>query len=82
MSTEAKPVRLQFNQTGAWRNAIGFDAGNQTKSIEILQHAAALALLTGATARVVVDDGSQMAIARWNETDGWHDAVTRKPITW
>lgn len=43
----SRPAQLQFNQSGAWRSALNFDAGEVP--VEFLQAADQLARLSGST---------------------------------
>jgi hypothetical protein len=80
MSAATKPVRLQFNQMGAWRNAIDFDAADPNAAGEVMFYGAMLAECTKATARVITTDGMQSALAIWSSDKGWRDAKTGKPV--
>lgn len=71
-----KTVRLQFNQKGAWRNALDFDAGNDTTAAEIQHYAAMLAWASNARARIVTVDGLQTALAHWTQETGWVNSST------
>jgi hypothetical protein len=75
--TRVRPVKLQVNQTGAWRNVVSFDASKQGQCAEVLSAAEKLADAVRATMRVVIDDGSPSPIVllRWSSIDdGWKDA--------
>lgn len=74
----AKPVKLQINTTGAWRNVIDFDAYKPRQSSAAMKHGAALAGIAGGTCRVVLADGTQAALAHWTPEAGWIDSVTGK----
>jgi hypothetical protein len=80
MSAATKPVRLQFNQMGAWRNALDFDAADPNASGEVMFYAAMLGTCTNAKARIVTTDGLQRALASWDAEKGWCDAKTGKPV--
>lgn len=73
-----KPVQLQINTTGAWRNVIAFDADKARQSSAAMKHGAALAGIAGGTCRVVLADGTQAALAHWTPEAGWVDSVTGK----
>ena len=75
-----RPVRLQFNQQGAWRNALDFDASNDTVASQVMYFAARLCTCTGARARIVTNDGLQDALARWSAGAGWVNAKTGEPL--
>lgn len=76
-----KPVVLQFNSTGAWRNCITFDAANERKAAKVMKHAVELARIGNSTLRIVSTDSSQPPLAIWAEDTGWVDFVTRKPLS-
>lgn len=76
----SKPLRMQFNQKGAWRNALDFDCSDPDKAGEVMHLSAQLAALTNATARIVMTDGSQTVVAHWSPGAGWRDAVTGNPL--
>lgn len=73
-------VRLQFNQKGAWRNAIDFNASDADQAADIMLCGAHLARAAGATARIATADGMQLCIASWNPDIGWHDPKTGKGL--
>jgi hypothetical protein len=81
MSTPSKPVKLQINATGAWRNVLTFNAADDDQAASVMHHAAELARIGKASLRIATDDGLQTAITYWHATSGWVDAVTRKPLT-
>jgi hypothetical protein len=81
MSAFKKPVRLQFNQMGAWRNALDFDADNPGVSSEVMFYGGMLAEATNAKARIVSTDGLQTVLISWDSDKGWCDAKTGKPFS-
>lgn len=74
----AKPVKLQINTTGAWRNVIEFDADKARVSSAAMKHGAALAGIAGGSCRVVLADGTQAPLAHLTPEAGWVDSVTGK----
>lgn len=75
-----KPVALQINTTGAWRNVIKFDAANDEDSHKVMKHAPALAIVGSGTLRIVTDDGLQQGLTFWDIKRGWCDFKTGRPI--
>lgn len=75
-----RPVRLQFNQQGAWRNALDFDASSDTVAAQVMHHAAMLCKCTDARARIITTDGMQTALTRWSAGAGWVNAATGEPL--
>lgn len=70
-----KPVKLQVNASGAWRDVIGFDAANDMESSEVMDAAARLGLIAKATFRVVIPNAEQprspTVLTRWSPEAGW-----------
>jgi len=53
-SRAAKPVKLQVNTSGAWRNVIAFDAANDSECADVLEAAERLGAIGQAAMRVVM----------------------------
>lgn len=68
-----KPVQLQINTSGAWRNVVGFNAGDAEACGVIEYHAPALAVVGSGTLRIVIADGSQQVLRHWSLAEGWRD---------
>lgn len=77
---KSRPAQLQFNQSGAWRSALNFDAGEVPD--EFLQAADSLARLSGSThcsMRVVRCEPSSSGptvatrdvLMSWTRAKGW-----------
>lgn len=74
-----QPAQLQINQTGAWRSALNFDAGNVPN--EFWESADHLVRLSGSSAKMRVvackkDQGGSMAVTctqlmYWTRATGW-----------
>jgi hypothetical protein len=77
---DTKPVALQINTAGAWRNVIRFDAVNDEDSHKVMRHAPALAIVGSGTLRIVTDDGLQQCITAWDMKRGWYDFKTGQPL--
>lgn len=74
----AKPVRLQVNTSGAWRNVLDFDleeisdAGQQA----LLDSAAMLARLSGGqktSLRIATPDAVPDVLMHWDAKHGWRE---------
>jgi hypothetical protein len=67
MSAMRKPVKLQVNTSGAWRDVIGFDAADDVQSCEVMDAAAPF--------RVVIPNvdapRSPIVLTRWSPEAGW-----------
>jgi hypothetical protein len=74
----ARPVKLQINTSGAWRDVIGFDAGKYVECCEVLTAADMLARIGKATCRVIVANSnalrSPMVLMNWTPDAGWQEA--------
>lgn len=73
----SRPVKLQINTTGAWRDVLRFDLDKV--DVEALQLAAQrlveVADPDGRTSlRIVIADALQAALVRWDAKAGWADA--------
>jgi hypothetical protein len=77
---ETKPVALQINTAGGWRNVIKFDAANDEDSTRVMKHAPPLATIGSATLRIVTDDGLQQCLTAWDIKRGWYDFKTGAPL--
>jgi len=71
---------MQFNQSGAWRNAVTFNAKDKDHATEVMFYGAMLASCSGAKARVVTTDGMQTAIASWDQAKGWCDSKSGRAL--
>lgn len=81
----AKPVRLEFNNSGAWKVLGRFDAADDEQTSLVLDAAEDLVktLHSGdpnprncPTLRVSMDDGLGSVLLRWCIERGWTDAKT------
>lgn len=68
-----KPVVLQINTAGAWRNVITFDAADADACGVIEYHAPGVAVVGRAKLRVVTNDGLQTPLRHWDIERGWRD---------
>lgn len=74
----ARPVKLQFNTSGAWRDVIGFDCSNEVATGEVLAAADMLARIAKATCRLVMANAgaprSPTVLMHWSPDAGWQEA--------
>jgi hypothetical protein len=74
----ARPVRLQVNTGGAWRNVIDFDAGKEVACGEVMAAADMLARIGKATCRIVMANSnaprSPTVLMNWTPDRGWQEA--------
>jgi hypothetical protein len=72
----SRPCKLQFNDSGSWRNVLRFDA-DTTDVGAIQEHAANLVLdanpKSRTTLRIAVDDAMSHCLRQWDATRGWRD---------
>jgi hypothetical protein len=69
-----KPVTLQVNTSGAWRNVIGFDAGKDVECAEVMGAAQTLGRISKAKFRVVIKDSLQTPLLHWTPEAGWKES--------
>ena len=73
MSPTLRPVNLQVNTSGAWRNVLTFDASIEgdilTLAERLFSHEACLARNT--TLRVIMP-GDTAPLMHWEPDGGWH----------
>jgi hypothetical protein len=82
-----KPVRLEFNNSGAWKVLGRFDAADEDQASLVLDAAEDLVKTLHnsedprrcPTLRVSMDDGLGAVLLRWDLVGGWRDAVTGAP---
>jgi hypothetical protein len=85
MSRAPKPVRIELNNSGAWKVLGRFDAADTEQTSLVLDASEDLikTLNNGGpathcpTLRVSMDDGLGAVLMRWDIDNGWRDAVTR-----
>lgn len=68
-----RPVLLQINTSGAWRNVVQFDAGDADACGVIEYHAPGVAVVGRGKLRVVTNDGLQQPLRHWDIEHGWRD---------
>jgi hypothetical protein len=74
-AASTKPVKLQVNTSGAWRDVISFDAAQDLEAGEVMAAAATLGLVAKAQFRVVIPNEDQprspTVLTRWSPEAGW-----------
>ena len=83
-----KPVRLELNNTGAWKMLGRFDAADEEQAALVMDAAEELVRTLHnsedpkgcATLRLSIDDNLCTAIARWEIERGWFDARTGEAL--
>lgn len=78
MSRESftKPVKLQVNTSGAWKDVVGFDADDARRTDLVTDAAESLGLVgAGAiTFRIVSDEPLPCVLFNWKHGMGWKAA--------
>lgn len=84
MTPTRKPVRLELNNSGAWKVLGRFDAGDDEQTSLVLDAAADLVKTLHnsespegcPTLRISIDDALGAVLMRWKLGRGWYDAQT------
>ena len=84
MSTPAKPVKLELNNSGSWKRLGVFDAADDDQAALVMEAAEDLVKTLHnsedpkrcPTMRISVDDSLGDVLMRWELTRGWYDAHT------
>lgn len=71
MADHIKPVKLQVNTSGAWKDVVSFDAADPVDSAKVQDAAQTLGDVSGATFRIVIRDGMQTVLTHWSREHGW-----------
>lgn len=78
MTAASKPVKLQINAAGAWRDVISFNAANDIECAEVMSAGETLGRVGKATLRVVMANSphprSPEVLLRWSRDDGWKES--------
>jgi hypothetical protein len=82
-----KPVKLELNNSGAWKRLGSFDAADDEQTALVLDAAEQLVKTLHnsedanrcPTLRVCIDDSLGSTLLRWSLRDGWRDARTGEP---
>lgn len=74
-TTRTKPVKLQINDSGSWRNVIRFDAADDQVAAQVMEAAATLGHASERTTfRIAIDDCLSTTLMRWSREKGWKKA--------
>lgn len=84
----SKPVRLELNNSGAWKVLGRFDAADDEQTSLVLDSAEDLVKTLHnsedpkgcPTLRVSIDDPLGSVLLRWKIVRGWYDAKTGKAV--
>jgi hypothetical protein len=68
---QTKPVKLQVNNSGAWKNVLRFDAADDAVAAQVMEAAATLGQIGRMTWRICVDDSLDLVLMTWTEAKGW-----------
>ncbi|KLN57647.1 hypothetical protein [Variovorax paradoxus] len=70
-----RPVKLQINNSGAWKDIAHFDAGNDVACMHVLDAAKTLGEIDAQRVqyRVVTEDALPEVLMTWSKDDGWKD---------
>lgn len=88
MRNFAKPVRLELNNSGAWKVLGRFDAADDEQTALVLDASEEMVKTLHnseeenrcPTMRVSMADGLQAVLLRWDLARGWRDAETGEPV--
>lgn len=77
MSHAQRPVRLELNNSGAWKTLARFDAGDEAASDRARTAGRLLGELGGqrTTLRICTDDALPLVLVRWSADRGWWDVA-------
>jgi hypothetical protein len=75
-SEATRPVKLQVNTSGAWKDVVRFDAGDDAAAAKVMEAAATLGEINagGVTFRIASDETHPFVLSRWSKTNGWSEA--------
>lgn len=82
-----KPVKLELNNSGAWKRLGGFDADDEDQAALVMDAAEELIKTLHnsedpkrcPTLRICIDDPLGSVLMRWDIERGWRDARTGEP---
>lgn len=70
-AAKARPVKLQVNTSGAWKDVLFFDAGDDEKTGRVLQGIDTLGPAGTSAFRLVMHDALQSVLMHWSVGKGW-----------
>jgi hypothetical protein len=70
-----RPVRLELNNSGAWKTLARFDAGDEAAADKAQRAGQLLGELSGGrtTLRICTDDALPCVLLRWTADRGWFE---------
>lgn len=66
-----RPVKLQVNTSGAWKDVLFFDAGNDEKTGQVLHGVDILGPVGSSSFRLAMRDAEQTVLMHWSAGKGW-----------
>lgn len=80
MDREQRPVRLELNNSGAWKTLARFDAGNEVAADKARSAGRLLGELgelggQRTTLRICTDEALPLVLVRWSADRGWWDVA-------
>jgi hypothetical protein len=72
--TKQRPVHLQLNNSGAWKNLVSFDADMQADADKAMEAAELLQQVNAKTRFRIVTQGSLPAVLMTLESGKWSEA--------
>jgi len=75
MDARKKPVKLQVNNSGAWKDVVRFDAADAHAAGEVMGAAETLGRIDGGktTFRIVMENSLSTSLYRWSSQNGWQE---------
>lgn len=68
---KARPVKLEINNSGAWKTIARFDAGDEAMGDKACTAGQLLGELSRCTLRIATDEPLPCVLMRWDEKRGW-----------
>ena len=72
-----RPIKLQLNNSGAWKDVTHFDASDDAVGQQVLDAADTLGRINAhrVTYRLVTEDALPAVLMTWNKDVGWKKAA-------
>ena len=78
-----RPVKLEINNSGAWKTIARFDAGNDESADKARAAGQLLGELSPCTLRIATDESLPCVLVRWDADRGWRAVnVGRQSERW
>lgn len=71
MTKMAKPVKLQINTSGAWKDVVTFDAADDFVGDQVTEGAAQIGRATATRFRIVMTGQHAEVLTRFDPVTGW-----------